>query len=83
MDKKIKMLLFIAFVVLFICGAISFVNAQAGIAFRYFYGSANCPAVSGLTLRGVLGSYNMAFPNTSTETNCSTNLLCICFYSLL
>jgi hypothetical protein len=82
MDKKIKTLLFIAFVVLFICSAISFVNAQAGIAFRYFYGSANCPAVSGLTLRGVRGSYNND-GSTSTETNCSTNLLCICFYSLL
>jgi Ca2+/Na+ antiporter len=80
MDKKIKTLLFIAFVVLFICGTISLVNAQAPIAFRYSFGVA-CPDVSGLTLRGSRGNNDDGLVNT--QTTCSTNLRCICFYSLL
>jgi hypothetical protein len=80
MNKKIKTLLFIAFVVLFIYGAVNFVNAQM-ISFRYSYGVA-CPTVTGLTLRASYGTRN-AYAFTNVQTTCSTNLKCICFYSLL
>jgi hypothetical protein len=50
------------------------------VAFRYNFSTA-CPAVSGLTLRGAMGSYNDG--STGTGSDCSTNLRCICFYSSL
>jgi hypothetical protein len=78
MNKKIKTLLFIAFIVLFIFGVISFVNAQM-ISFRFSFGVA-CPAVSGLTLRSSRGTKDGL---ANTQTDCTVNLRCICFYSLL
>jgi hypothetical protein len=60
-------------------GYVDSVSSKA--AFRYAFGTDACPTITGLTLRGAMGSYSDG--TTNALTNCGVNMRCICFYSSL
>lgn len=85
MNKKNKALLFFtlviaAFVISFILDIVKPVVAVNLVSFRYAF-NAVCPTISGLTLRGVKGTYSDGGNYLGADCTRTGTPKCICFYS--